>query len=158
LTMFPATLTLLHQVLFENMGLMFKIFFIFADIVFYFALFILQYILASFSSKMHKMCKQLSRCQWKQSYYLKFKIKLQTYFERLSSLKRIGFSIGSITTMTFPFFATVSPWLIINIWFLKYYFVQMVIKYIRYFILVHKFGINSRNPDEYSKFNISVNI
>ncbi len=38
---------------------------------------------------------------------MRTKIKLLTCFERLSSERKIGFSIGSIAVMTFPLFSQV---------------------------------------------------
>ena len=107
LTSFPATLALLHQVLFEDLDLILRIIFILTILTFYSVIFIVQYLLASLSAKMHKMCKTLSRIQWTLK-GLRHKLKVLTYFERLSSSqRRLGISIGSMAAITFPLFAGV---------------------------------------------------
>ena len=111
LTMCPTTLILLHMVIFEQMETYFRLFYILVIIDIYSALFVLQYFFASLSHKMHKQCKLLARSQWlfnKTNSSLAFKLKIQTYFEKLSSNKRIGFSIGTLVVITFPLFSGVS--------------------------------------------------
>ena len=108
---FPATLIIFHQVLFEDLDQMIKVLYLSVNLVFYSILFIIQYFLALISLKIHKMFKVLSRIQWtlnSQQIDLRFKLKVMTYFERLSSSRRIGFSIGSVAIMTFPLFSGVS--------------------------------------------------
>lgn len=109
-TLFPLTLILWHQVLFERIDLILRILYVFSTFVCYTALFGIQYFLASFSAKMHKMFKKLFRFQLvlkSTTTGLGFKIKLLQYFERLSSKRKIGFSIGSVTVITFPLFSGV---------------------------------------------------
>ena len=110
LTMFPGTLMLMHQVLFEDIELLLKMFFVSSTVAFYSILIVEQYFMASFSAKMHKTCKKLSHFQWflRGKHNLRFKLKLMTYFERLSSNRKIGLSIGSLAIITFPLFAGVS--------------------------------------------------
>ena len=111
LTVFPLTLVLCHQIMFEVMEIEIRIVFTLTNLAFYSGLFVIQCFLASLSTKMHKMCKTLSRIQWtlnSKQIDLRFKLKVMTYFERLASSQRIGFSIGSLTVVTFPLFAGVS--------------------------------------------------
>ena len=118
LTMFPTTLILLHMVIFEQMETYYRIFNILIIMNIYFALFVLQYFFASLSHKMHRQCKLLARSQWlfnKTNSSLAFKLKIQTYFEKLSSNKRIGFSIGTLVVITFPLFSGVCVHSILNI-------------------------------------------
>ena len=108
--MFLITLLILQLVLFEKIDVFVRIFYIFGLIVSYLALFLLQYFLASLSAKIHKMCKMLSHFQWLlngRHISLGFKLKLLEYFQRLSSNRRIGFSLGPRTVVTFPIFAGV---------------------------------------------------
>ena len=110
LTAFPLTLVVSHQILFEELDIIIRIIYSFGNLIFYSALFGIQCFLATISQKMHKMCKTLSRIQWtlnSQQIDLRFKLKVLTYFERLCSSRRIGFSIGSLTVVTFPLFAGV---------------------------------------------------
>jgi hypothetical protein len=63
--------------------------------------------IASLSSKIHKGAKRLSRFQWKINgwpFRTRTKIKILITFERLSSDRKIGFTIGSLAVMTFPLF------------------------------------------------------
>ena len=107
----PTTLIMLHLVLFESIDYFMRITYIIALIDSYAILFVLQYFIASLPHKMHRQCKLLARIQWlfnETNSSVGFKFKIQTYFERLSSDKRIGFSIGSLVVITFPLFAGVS--------------------------------------------------
>ena len=110
-TTFPITLIMLHLVLFERTNPILKVLYSLALLSAYLALFVMQYFLASFSAKMHKMSKVLSRLQWclnGRQFPIGFKIKVMTYFERISHKKRrIGFAIGTLTIITFPMFAGV---------------------------------------------------
>jgi len=69
------------------------------------------YILASilfciFSSSIHKSVKLLSRIKWTiNAWPFRMKIKI---FWKISSNRKIGFTIGSLAVMTFPFFYKVS--------------------------------------------------
>ena len=118
LTMCPTTLILLHMVIFEQLETYFRLFYILLIIDIYSVIFVLQYFFASLSHKMHRQCKLLARSQWlfnKTNSSLAFKLKIQTYFERLSSNKRIGFSIGTLVVITFPLFSGVCVHSILNI-------------------------------------------
>ena len=111
LTCIPCTLTILHQVLFEELdSKILKLIFITVILIFYSILFFVQFFLASLSTKIHKMCKTLSRIQWNlnsKQIDLRFKLKVMTYFERLTAKKRIGIAMSSLTVFTFQLFAAV---------------------------------------------------
>ena len=119
LTIFPITLILVHQALFEDGDIFLKFMYILGTLESYFVLFLVQYFLASLSSKMHKMCKKLSHFQWLlkgRVFSYGFKLRLLMCFERLShKKKRVGFSIGSLAIITFPLFFGVSPLIQIEI-------------------------------------------
>lgn len=112
LTTFPVSLITLHQILFERLDMIIEILYSLYLLALYSIFFIIQYFMASFSAKMHKMCKPLARIQWRianTDRSLPFKVKLQTYFERLShKKKRIGIAIGSLLIITYPLFTGVS--------------------------------------------------
>ena len=112
LTFYQSTLMLLYQVLFERIEF-YIIRLLFLIIIFncYSILFFLQYLFALLSYKMHRQYTVLARSQWlltQTNSSLRSKLKVQTYMERLSSNRRIGISIGSVTVITFPLFSTVS--------------------------------------------------
>ena len=115
-TAFPINLTVMHQLLFENLSLNLRLLYaigmIFDDVL----LFGLQYCFASLSVKIHKMHSKLSRLQWSLNGYpfqLRTKLKLLMCFERLSSKKKIGITMGSIV-FTMTLFRKVSSILLIN--------------------------------------------
>ena len=111
-TNFPISLIMAHQYLFEKTDIVLQILYIFGTLMSYSVLFLIQYFLASLSSKMHKMCKKLSHFQWLfkgRVFSYGFKLRLLMCFERMShKKKRIGFSIGSLAIITFPLFFGVS--------------------------------------------------
>ena len=118
LTITPSNLILLFLIVFEQMDAIIRTISVTLLIDSYLVLLVLQYFFASLSHKMHKQCKLLARSQWlfnKSDSGLRFKIKVQTYIERLSSDRRIGFSIGSLTVITYPLFAAVSQTIIDHI-------------------------------------------
>ena len=109
-TAFPINLFSMHQIIFERIELFLRLFFVilllFHDMIF----FGLQLSLASFSKKIHKMGSNLSRLQWKVNgnpYRMRTKLKLLITFEKLSSKKKLGISLGYVI-MTFPLFYKVS--------------------------------------------------
>ncbi len=107
LTMIPMNLCLLHEILFEEFEIYDKIFLGFTLIIQMIIIFFFQLLTASLSSKIHIGGKKLSRLQWKINgwpFRTRIKIKLLACFERLSSNRKIGFSIGSIAVVTFPLF------------------------------------------------------
>jgi len=106
-TVIPMNLCFLHQFLFGKIELFVRLFIGFSVIIELFVIFIFQFMIASISSSMHKSAKNLSRLQWAMNgwpFRTRTKIKLLTCFERMSSNRKIGFSIGSIAVMTFPLF------------------------------------------------------
>ena len=122
----PLSLIVLHQLLFEKIDfLILKILYIQGLIVLYSLIFCIQYLLASFSSKMHKTYKHLSYFQWNfNKSHLGFKVRLLAYFERLSCRRRrIGISIGPLAVMTFPLFAGVSNPFFLNGFISQWYFI-----------------------------------
>ena len=109
----PQNLLMMHQVFFENLPTKVKIIMSGFVIFYTFFIVILQYSLASISREVHKMTVPLSKLQWKlrnnnmgQPFALRPKIKLMCYFERLSSNRKIGITIGPTIALTMPIFAT----------------------------------------------------
>ncbi len=109
--MIPINLLLLHQYLFEDLKFYIKIIALFLIIVQSIAIFLFQFYFASISSSMYKPRQNLLKLQWKINgwpFRTRTKIKLLTCFERLSSDRKIGLSIGSLAVMTFPLFYRVN--------------------------------------------------
>ncbi len=107
MTIIPANLCLLQEFLFEDLKLYIKILVGFSIIVQFIFIFIFQFLLASLSNKIHRFGQKLSQLQWRINgwpFRARTKIKLLICFERLSSNRRIGFSVGSLAVMTFPIF------------------------------------------------------
>jgi hypothetical protein len=99
--MIPMNLCLLHEILFEEFEIYVQIFFGFTLIMQMIIIFLFQLLTASLSSKIHIGGKKLSRLQWKiNGWPFRTKIKLLACFERLSSNRKIGFSIGSIAVVS----------------------------------------------------------
>jgi hypothetical protein len=145
-TIIPMNLCLLHQFLFEKLIFYNKAVFGFSILIQLIFIFLVQFMVASLSSKIHKTGKRLSRLQWKINgwpFRARTKIKILNTFERLSSDRKIGFTIGSLAVMTFPLFYRVINFLFLLLFKnkLKYYLIlQLVVMYVRYFMLVHKFA------------------
>ena len=107
-TMIPINLIVMHQLLFEDIPLQLRLFYIICMIISDGLLFGVQYAFAQLSVKIHSMYAKLSRLQWcLKGSRMRIKIKLIMCFERLSSTKhRIGITMGSIV-FTMPLFAKV---------------------------------------------------
>jgi hypothetical protein len=123
-------LCLLHQFLFENLKFHHRVVFGFSILIQLLIIFFFQLLVASLSSKIHKAGKRLSRFQWKINgwpFRARTKIKILNTFERLSSDRKIGFTIGSLAVVTFPLFYRV-----INFVFLL--LLKKKIKILSYFI------------------------
>ena len=107
-TMIPINLTIMHQLLFEDIPLHLRLFYFFCIICSDSLLFGLQYCFALYSVKIHSMYAKLSRLQWcLNGSRMRIKWKLIMCFERLTSAKhRIGFTMGSVV-FTMPLFAKV---------------------------------------------------
>jgi len=106
----PTNLIVLHQYLFEDIKFYVQIVYLLIITMQLLAIFVFQYNFASLSTSIHKSSKILSRLQWKLNgcpFRMRTKIQLLIYFERLSSDRKIGFSIGSLAVMTFPLFSKV---------------------------------------------------
>ena len=115
--MYPMSLIFLHLFLFEDIHLLSRIFYGFIIVIECVLLFGVQYFFASLSAKLHKSCKLLSKIQWtlnRRPSSLRLKLKLQAYFERLNSKKKIGISIASLTVMCYPLLSRVCSQIIIN--------------------------------------------
>jgi hypothetical protein len=105
----PSNLVALHQLLFEETKT--YVLMINTLIVFYgfFFIFSLSYYTSSLSQQIHDSAKKLLILQLRfTGLTIKNKLKLMTCFERLSSKRKIGFSLGSLSVMTFPIFQLVS--------------------------------------------------
>ena len=101
-TMLPTNLILMHQLLFEDIPLQLRLFYVVCILCLDSILFGLQYSFAKFSKKIHSMYAKLSRLQWclKRS-RMRIKFKLIICFERLSSSKHInGITMASIVLTT----------------------------------------------------------
>jgi hypothetical protein len=112
----PINLFLLHQYLFEDLKFYVQIIFLFILTIQSLVIFVFQYYFASLSASIHKPLNILSRLQWNLNgwpFRMRTKIKLLSCFERLSSNRKIGLSIGSIAVMTFPLFFQVYIFFII---------------------------------------------
>ncbi len=103
-------LILLYQYLFEDLKFYIQIIVLFLITIQSLTIFVFQYYFASLSASIHKPLKVLSRLQWNLNgwpFRMRTKIKLLSWFERLSSDRKIGAAIGSIAVMTFPLFSEV---------------------------------------------------
>ena len=107
-TIIPINLTIMHQLLFEDIPLELRLFYVVCIVCSDTLLFGLQYCFALYSVKIHSMYAKLSRLQWcLKGSRMRTKWKLIMCFERLTSVKhRIGFTMGSIV-FTMPLFAMV---------------------------------------------------
>ena len=109
-TLIPINLIWLHQLLFEDMAFHNRVFIGFTSMVWVSQIFTTLFGGAFFSKQMHLTTKKLAQLQWKLNgwpFRLRNKIKLMTYFERLSSKKKIGITIGPLTAITYPVFYVV---------------------------------------------------
>jgi len=123
---FPMSLTLFHQILFEDLTLIWRMFFcatVFGSWVF---IFIINGESAKVSKAIHSTGNGLPLLQWtikagsirknplsnqfsaRISRMTSTKIKLLSCHERVSGPREIGFTIRSLYTLTFPFFHRVS--------------------------------------------------
>ena len=83
----------------------------FAVILWTIFLFGLQYNFARLSLKIHSPCKPLARIQWRLngwSILMSTKLKVMTYFERLSGTKKIGLTAGLTHVLTLPLYFMVT--------------------------------------------------
>ena len=104
ITMLPANLIVMHQLLFEDIPLHLRFFYVVCILCLDSILFGLQYSFAQFSKKVHSMYAKLSRLQWcLKGTRMKIKLKLNMCFESLTNKRKIGFQNGldSIYNATF---------------------------------------------------------
>ena len=151
LTIFPNNLMMFHQVLFEQLQLNYRIIFTSMAILMILSLYLLQFGFAYICKQIHKTTKQLSQLQWRLNgwpFRLNNKIKLMSYFERLSSQRKIGLSLGPTVVLTFPVFHQVLNFYMISFFIYFYIFLQFIVRYIRYFILTHKFGLKMSKDEK----------
>ena len=110
-TLIPINLVLLHQILFEDIEWEIRLFLSFEAILLTLEVYIIQYIFAFISYEIHKTTKLLARLQWRLKgwpFRLRIKLKLMTYFERLNSNRKMGFTIGPTVALTYPVFHQVN--------------------------------------------------
>ena len=104
-TMIPVNLVLLHQILFEDIEWKIRVFLGFLALLLLVEFYIIQYFFAYISYEIHKTTKLLARLQWSlkgRPFRLRIKLKLMTYFERLSCKRKIDLTIGPTFVLTFP--------------------------------------------------------
>ena len=110
LTMIPVSLISLHTIFFEEIDEHVEFFMTLITILLVMSLFMLQYLYAYITKKVHKNTKLFAKLQWKLKgwpFRLATKLKLMAYFERLSANKKIGLTLGPTVTLTFPVFSQV---------------------------------------------------
>ena len=103
----PISLMLMHQLFFEPVQFRIRIVMALVSLSVNLQLYLFQLSFAYLSKQIHKTTKQLSQLQWRLNgwpFRLNNKIKLMTYFERLSSNRKIGFTIGPTIVLTYPIF------------------------------------------------------
>jgi hypothetical protein len=123
---FPMSLTLFHQILFEDLTLIWIIYFSVTVFVSWVFIFIINGESAKVSKAIHLTGNGLPLLQWTMKTGLNLKnplssqfsarisritttkIKLLSCQERVSGPREIGFTIRSLYTITFPFFHRVS--------------------------------------------------
>ena len=106
---FPMNLLAMHQLFFEQLDELVIVFGTIILVINNFVVFMLQFIFALLSKKIHRMLVKLSLLQWSLNGYpfrMRSKMKLLMCLERLSAKRKIGFTIAG-TAMTFPLFSQV---------------------------------------------------
>jgi hypothetical protein len=128
-TVIPINLCSLHQFLFENQKFYNRAALGFSILIELIFIFFVQLLAASLSSKIHKTGKRLSELQWRINgwpFRARTKIKILNTFERLSSNRKIGFTIGSLAVMTFPLFYRV----------INFVFLLLLKKKLKYYLIL----------------------
>ena len=118
LTVIPISLLMIHQVFFEELPLEYKFVYTLLTISALYGTIVNQYIMAHMSRLTHRTAVPLSRLQWRLKglpFGLRHKIKVMSYFERLSSNRKFGVTIGPTITLTIPVFSQVTILVIIII-------------------------------------------
>ena len=111
LTIIPISLLIIHQVFFEELLLEYKVIYMLFTSFALNGTIVNQYLLANFSRLTHRTAVPLSRIQWRLKglpFGLRHKIKVMSYFERLSSNRKFGVTIGPTITITIPIFSQVT--------------------------------------------------
>ena len=109
-TILPFNLILSHQFLFEDISLESRFIIIMIIVIILYVTTICMYILAHMSRLTHRTAVPLSRFQWRLKglpFGLRHKIKVMSYFERLSSNRKFGITIGPTIAVTIPVFSQV---------------------------------------------------
>jgi hypothetical protein len=109
IALIPSNLFVLHQLSFEETKTYILI--INTTVVLYefFFIFFLSYYTSALSQQIHDSAKKLLLLQLRcTGLTINNKLKLMTCFERLSSKRKIGFSLGPLSVMTYPIFQLVS--------------------------------------------------
>ena len=110
LTIMPISLILIHQVFFEKLPIEYRLIYILDIVIIFYITIVCQYIYAHLSRLTHRTAVPMSRFQWRIKglpFGLRHKIKVMSYFERLSSNRKIGVTIGPTITLTIPVFSQV---------------------------------------------------
>ena len=110
LTIMPITLILIHQVFFEQLATEYRLIYLLDIVIIFYITIICQYLFAHISRLTHRTAVPLSRIQWRLKglpFGLRHKIKVMSYFERLSSNRKFGVTIGPTITLTIPVFSQV---------------------------------------------------
>ena len=106
----PPNLIVIHLLFFENSDLVTKFLFVWIAFNSSIIIILILYAMANLSKESHRTTVHLSRLQWRingQPFGLRYKIKLMSYFERLSSNRKIGITIGPTVTLTMNLFSQV---------------------------------------------------
>ncbi len=109
IALIPSNLVVFHQLLFKETKT--YVLMINTSIVLYglFFIFFLSFYTSSLSQQIHDSAKNLFLLQLRcNGLIINNKLKLMICFERLTSKRKIGFSLGSLSVMTFPIFQLVS--------------------------------------------------
>ena len=110
MTLMPLNLILIHQFLFEELALEYKLYSVLLIGMMTLTTIITQYTVAHLSLLTHRTAVPLSRLQLRLKglpFGLRHKIKVMSYFERLSSNRKFGITIGPTITLTMPVFSQV---------------------------------------------------
>jgi len=111
LFIFPISLSLLHQVLFEQLDIIWRIFFTLGVLFTWAFIFINLSDAAKVCKEIHSTRKKLCFLQWSLKggiFAARTKIKLLAAFERVSHQEAVGFTVKNLYVITMAFFYRVS--------------------------------------------------
>jgi hypothetical protein len=111
LFIFPLSLSLLHQVLFEQLDVIWRIFFTLGVLFTWAFIFINLSDAAKVCKAIHSTRKKLCLLQWSLKggiFAARTKIKLLAAFERVSHQEAVGFTVKNLYVITMAFFYRVS--------------------------------------------------